>query len=247
MFNNDDFVKWTNEIIANDLENGELKNILQICEQNFDLWTKELFPVLQQQRKSCYRVVVSILHKGGCLNANEDMVRSYFAYIRKKRGQTKASAGGTSLTQTRSVEVVPTPVVVSPGAAPKSAPVPEVQPPSHQVQGARPSPPRQADELAYPHVYAKTSLTMPVEFENLRDEEDRWKKESIEGWVAPWTGIDEYVWLGLLEKIEEYNRYSSPKWSANGNNLNFRKELGTEQQKNVYDLLKRKVVAQRKI
>jgi len=246
--NNDNFAQWTRELLEEERKNGRATNVLQICVENFDVWENELIPLLRKQGKPWYRSIVEMLHKNGNLNANEAMIQKYFSRIRKQMGLTGQKAPvPSSLTQTRSVEVVPTPVVVSPGAAPKSAPVPEVQPPSHQVQGARPSPPRQADELAYPHVYAKTSLTMPVEFENLRDEEDRWKKESIEGWVAPWTGIDEYVWLGFLEKIQEYNRYSNPKWTANGNNLNFRKELGTEQQKNVYDLLKRKVVAQRKI
>jgi hypothetical protein len=247
MFNNDDFVRWTNEIIAHDLENGELNNILKICEQNFDLWTKELFPVLQQQRKSCYRVVVDILHKGGCMNANEDMVRSYCAYIRKKRGLGKKNAHAVgvapSLTQTRSVDVVPTSVVVSPVAAPATV----VQAPPHQVQATRAAPPKQADEVAHPHVYAKVSLTPPVEFADLREEEMRWKQESIQGWVAPWTGVDEHMWLIFLEKILDYNRYNNPRWTVHGHCAGFRKELGTDQLRNVYDLLKKKVVVQRKI
>lgn len=247
MVSNDDIKRLTEELIQDCATNGQIKNISSICEENYDDWTERLFPVLRLQGKSCYGELAKLFHKFGCTNATEKLLSGYFSKIRKKRGLTKTTVRSTSLTQNRTVEVVPTPVVVSPGAAPKTAPMPEVQPPSHQVQAARPIPPRQADEVAYPHVYAKTSLTTPVEFENLRDEEDRWKKESIEGWVASWTGVDEYVWLGLLEKIEEYNRYNSPKWTAYGNNLNFRKELGTEQQKNVYDLLKRKVVAQRKI
>lgn len=246
--NNDNFAQWTQELLEEERKNGRATNVLQICVEHFDAWEYELIPLLRKNGKPGYRSIVEMLHKNGNLNANEAMIQKYFSRIRKKKGLTRQkSFVDPSLTQTRSVEVVPTSVVVSPGAAPKTAPVPEVQPPSHQVQTARPIPPRQADEVAYPHVYAKTSLTSPVEFENLRDEEDRWKKESIEGWVAPWTGIDEYVWLGLLEKIEEYNRYSSPKWTAYGNNATFRKELGTDQQRNVYDLLKRKVVAQRKI
>jgi len=243
MFNNDDFVRWTNEIIAHDLENGELNNILKICEQNFDLWTKELFPVLQQQRKSCYRVVVDILHKGGCMNANEDMVRSYFAYIRKKRGLTKNPARAPSLTPTRSVDVVPTAVVVSPVAAP----VVEAHPPAHQMQPSRPTAPAQADEVAYPHVYAKASVTPPVDYQDMREELERWKSEAVEGWVADWTGVDEFVWLDFLERIEEFNRYNSPKWTVMGNHVKFKNEIGQQQLKEAFDLLKKKVMKQRKI
>lgn len=118
MINNDDFARWTNEQIAEDMENGKANNVLRICENNFDLWTKEYFPLLQLQGKSCYRAVVAILHKGGCHNANEDMVRSYFAYIRKKRGITK-SAGRVPLNQVQPSLVVPA-IVTSPtpGAAP---------------------------------------------------------------------------------------------------------------------------------
>lgn len=246
MFNNDDFVKWTNEIIAHDLEKGELKNILQICEQNFDLWTKELFPVLQQQRKSCYRVVVSILQKGGCLNANEDMVRSYFSYIRKKRGLVKRIAQKVpvppSLTQTRSGEVVPTPVVVSPIAAP----VMEVQAPSHQVARPVAKPVTQVDQAEYPHVYAKASTTLPTDYEDMRDEIERWKSEASVGWVAEWTGVDEFVWLDFLDRIEEFNKYNSPKWTVMGNHVKFKNEIGQQQLKEAFDLLKKKVVKQRR-
>lgn len=243
---NDNFSQWTKDLLEEERKHGRATNILQICFENFDAWEYELIPLLRRNGKPGYRSIVQMLHQNGNLNANEAMIQKYFSRIRKKKGLTNQKASiAPSLTQTRSVDVVPTPVVVSHQAAPVLAV--EVQAPPHQVQAVRHTPPKQTDEIAYPHVYAKTSLTPPVEFENLQADEDRWKKESIEGWVAPWTGVDEYVWLMFLEKIMEYNRYNSPKWTALGNCVNFRKELGSDQQRNVHDLLKKKVVIQRKI
>jgi hypothetical protein len=241
MIQNDDIAKWTEELIESELESGELANILRICDENFELWTQKLFPVLQAQGKPCYRAVVQLLHRAGCMNANEKMLGTYFSYLRKKRGLTKQTARAPSLTQTRSVDVVPTPVGVSPVAAP----VGEAQPSSYQVQPSRPVP-VQADEVAYPHVYAKASLTPPVDYEDMREELERWKSEASLGWVADWTGVDEFVWLDFLDRIEEFNRYNSPKWTVTGNHVKFKNEIGQQQLKEAFDLLKKKVVKQRR-
>lgn len=243
MIQNEDIAKWTEELIESELESGELANILCICDENFELWTQKLFPVLQAQGKPCYKAVVQLLHRAGCTNANEKMLGSYFSYLRKKRGLTKTTARSASLAQTRSVEVVPTSVVVSPVAAP----VVENQAPSHQVARPVAKPVTQVDQSDYPHVYAKASTTLPTDYEDMRDEIERWKAEEQAGWVADWSGVDEFVWLEFLSKIDEFNLFSNPKWSVLGNQVKFKNELGTEQRKNAFDLLRKKVLKQRKI
>ncbi|MGF6275862.1 hypothetical protein ABIB38_004268 [Massilia sp. UYP11] len=242
----DNFAQWTKELLDEERRNGKATNVLQICVENFDVWENELIPLLRRNGKPWYRSIVEMLHKNGNTNANEAMIQKYFSRIRKKKGLTGQKASiASSLTQTRSVDVVPSPVAVSHQVAPVEAVETQVLP--HQIQAVRHTPPKPAIDQEHAHVFAKTSLTPAVDFEDLREEEDRWKREAQEGWVAEWTGVDEYVWLGFLEKINEYNRYNNPKWTVSGNHTKFKNELGTEQQKNVFDLLKRKVVVQRKI
>jgi hypothetical protein len=237
---------WTKELIEEQQQNGELKNIRRICEEYFDVWTQQLFPLLQAQGKPCYPEIVKLLHRAGCMNATVNLLTSYFSQIRKERGvgkpKTKAVAVSAPLPAARPSEVVPTPVVVSPVAAP----VVEVQPSPHQVQVGR-QVAVQADEVAYPHVYAKASMTPPMDYQDMRDELERWKSEALEGWVANWTGIDEFVWQDFLERIEEFNKYNSPKWTVMGNHVKFKNEIGQQQLKEAFDLLKKKVVKQRKI
>jgi len=241
MISNEDFVTWTKDLIAHDLENGESKNILQICEENFDLWTNELFPVLQRQRKSCYRAVVSLLHKGGCLNANEDMVRSYMSKIRKKRALSgQITSVAPSLTQPRSVDVVPTPVAVTYQAAPS------VQAPPHQV--ARPAV-KQAlgdDQVAYPQVYAKQSLTVAVDYEDFNADLISLQEQGRSGWLE-WSGTDEWHWLEFLSKIETFNKSYDPKWTVDGNQTEFWKFLESKDDISMFKALKRKVIDNRKI
>ena len=164
---------WTKELIEEQQQNGELKNIRRICEEYFDVWTQQLFPLLQAQGKPCYPEIVKLLHKAGCSNATVNLLTSYFSQIRKERGvgkqKTRAVVISAPLPAARPFEVVSTPVVVSPVAAP----VVEVQPPSHQAQVGR-QVPVQADEVAYPHVYAKASVTPPVDYQDMRDELERW-------------------------------------------------------------------------
>jgi len=238
---------WTKELIEEQQQNGELKNIRRICEEYFDVWTQQLFPLLQAQGKPCYPEIVKLLHRAGCMNATVNLLTSYFSQIRRERGLTKGKARAVSvapsLTATRSVDVVPTSVVVSPVAAP----VVEVQAPAYQVQATRAAPPKQADEVAYPHVYAKASVTPPVDYQDMRDELERWKSEAVAGWVADWTGVDEFIWLDFLHRIEDFNMYNSPKWTVMGNHVKFKNEIGQQQLKEAFDLLKKKVVKQRRI
>ena len=119
MLTSEDVAQWTNELIDSEIESGELSNILRICDDNFELWTQKLFPILQAQGKPCYKAVVMLLHRAGCTNANEKMLGSYFTYLRKKRGLTKAT-GRVPLNQAQPSLHVPTAVVIplTPGAAP---------------------------------------------------------------------------------------------------------------------------------
>lgn len=238
MINSDDVAQWTLELIDNELESGELSNILKICDDNFELWTQKLFPVLQAQGKPCYKAVVQLLHRAGCKNANEKMLGSYFSYLRKKRGLTKTTARAPSLTQARSVDAVPIPVVVSHQAAPI------VQAPSHQV--ARPVVKQSVsdDQVAYPHVYAKSSLTPPVDYENFEDDLSSLQEQSRTEWLD-WSGTDEWHWLEFLDKILTFNKSYDPKWSVNGNPTEFWKYLEHKDDISMFKLLKKKVVEKR--
>jgi hypothetical protein len=242
MINSDDVAQWTLELIDNELESGELSNILRICDENFELWTQKLFPVLQAQGKPCYKAVVQLLHRAGCTNANEKMLGSYFSYLRKKRGLTKTIARASSLTQVRSVDVVPTPVVVSHQVAPVETV--EVQAPPHQVARSVAKQAVSDDQVAYPHVYAKCSLTPPVDYENFEDDLSSLQEQSRTFWLD-WSGTDEWHWLDFLEKIETFNKSYDPKWSVHGNPTEFWKYLEIKDDIALFKLLKKKVVEKR--
>jgi hypothetical protein len=64
----------------------EKKTVQALCEENFDLWEYELFPILKAQNKSCYGAVADILKKVGYENINSAHVSTCFGRIRKKRG-----------------------------------------------------------------------------------------------------------------------------------------------------------------
>lgn len=238
MINNDDVALWTEQMIESELESGELSNILRICDDNFELWTQKLFPVLQAQGKPCYKAVVQLLHRAGCMNANEKMLGSYFSYLRKKRGLTKQTGRTSSLTQLRSVDVVPTPVAVTYQAAPS------VQAPPHQV--ARPAV-KQAlgdDQVAYPQVYAKQSLTVAVDYEDFSADLISLQEQGRSSWLD-WSGTDEWHWLEFLSKIETFNKSYDPKWTVDGNQTEFWKFLESKDDISMFKALKRKVVEKR--
>lgn len=240
MINSDDVALWTEQMIESELESGELSNILRICDDNFELWTQKLFPVLQAQGKPCYKAVVQLLHRAGCMNANEKMLGSYFSYLRKKRGLTKQTGRTSSLTQPRSVDVVPTPVAVTYQAAPS------VQAPPHQV--ARPAV-KQAlgdDQVAYPQVYAKQSLTVAVDYEDFNADLISLQEQGRSGWLE-WSGTDEWHWLEFLSKIETFNKSYDPKWTVEGNQTEFWKFLESKDDISMFKALKRKVIDNRKI
>lgn len=242
MIDNKEIIKWTNELIENDLKTGELSNILKVCEENYDFWTKELFPVLQYQKKSCYRAVVSLLHKGGCLNANEDMVRSYFAYIRKKRGikPTKHVSQWLAPTVAMEAPVVPDPEVITRNVAVK--PVNEVPVKAHHTVSAVPV----VQVGSNSHVYAETCSVEPEDYEDIREEISRLENEKKGGWVADWSGRDEFFWKEILEAGKKVSLYGGQKWTFDGNPLAIKKELSSEARKTIYDLLIKKVATKRK-
>jgi hypothetical protein len=238
MIDNNDLIRWTNEIIEEDMQSGELKNILKICEDNFDLWTNKLFPVLQAQKKPCYPVVVKLLHRCGCMNANEDMLRSYFAYIRKRRGE---KVGRVSQSNPVAVPVVSSPVVMVEAVAPE---VKEVHVEAHL---SSPATVKLNDQATYPHVYAPTATVAPEDYKDIREVLARLGAEKSAGWVADWCGEDEYFWQDFLKKIASFVKFNRDEFSIKGNQFKFKKEIESEAKKNVYDLLREKVVLQRKI
>ncbi len=245
--NNDNFAQWTQELLEEERKNGRATNVLQICVENFDVWENELIPLLRKQGKPWYRSIVEMLHKNGNMNANEAMIQKYFSRIRRKRGLTGQKASvASSLTSNRSVEVVPTTIVVSPVAAPKTVPVPEIQPPSHQVQVARPTTAKQVGDQEYPHVFAKGSLTPPVEYHDFEADLASLQEQSRTEW-SDWSGIDEGHWLSFLNKIESYNMTYSPKWTVDGNQTEFWKYLEQKDDISMFKLLKKKVVVKRAI
>lgn len=77
------------ESMTNDLMNeqkNELPSIQSVCEDHFDLWEKELFPVLKDRNKSCYKAVANMLTKKGYKNVQAGYISKCFIRIRNKRG-----------------------------------------------------------------------------------------------------------------------------------------------------------------
>lgn len=239
MATRNDIKNWTSEVIQDGEERGHVTNISSICNDNYDEWTQRLFPLYRQQGKSCYAELVKMLHKHGIMNATEKLLSGYMSKIRKKRAPSgQITSRASSLTQPRSVDVVPSAVVVSHQAAPS------VQTPPHQV--ARPAV-KQAlgdDQVAYPQVYAKQSLTVAVDYEDFSADLLSLQEQARSSWLD-WSGTDEWHWLEFLSKIETFNKSYDPKWTVEGNQTEFWKFLESKDDVSMFKALKRKVVEKR--
>jgi hypothetical protein len=235
--NNNDFVNWTNELIEAEIASGGISNVLRICEENFDMWTKVLFPILQERKKPCYKAVVALLHRGGCTNATESMVQSYFTYIRKKRGIKPTKPVSQLVAPTVAIEasVMPEPEVITKSVAVK----PVVPVKAHQTVSAV----VQVDSNS--HVYAETCSVEPEDYEDIREEISRLENEKKNGWSADWCGRDEFFWKEILEAGKKVSLYGGQKWTFDGNPLAIKKELSSEARKTIYDLLIKKVATKR--
>jgi len=87
----DSFMGLTNDLIEAELRDGQSCNVLMVCKEHYDLWTTKLFPVLKVQRKPCYMPIVKMFHSQGYMNVTERMLQSYFAHIKKSRGEQDAN------------------------------------------------------------------------------------------------------------------------------------------------------------
>lgn len=151
----------------------QIRNMMRLIDKHFDMWTLELFPVLQDQKLPCYRTVVDILHEAGHTVATESLVRSYFSVIRSRRGipakPYKAPVGVTpSVTLTRPAREVRADPVVSVLATDRPV----------------------AQAVSVPGV-------VPVEVTDWHAEYKRLDSESRE---APWTGADQWMWDFISSK-----------------------------------------------
>ena len=167
----DDIDSITARYIA-DNTSLQVKNMMSVVDKHFHIWTTELFPVLQQQKKSCYRTVVQILHEAGHDCATEDLIRSYFSAIRRRRGipakPYKAPIG-----------VTPTVTLTRPAREFRADPGVRVQATDRPVAQAVSSHP-----VAVPSV-------KPVEVTDWRSELIRLEREKSSD---PWTGADQWMW-----------------------------------------------------
>lgn len=151
----------------------EIRNMLKLVDQHFELWTERLFPLLQSKRIACYPYVVKLLHESGHTVATVELVRKYISVIRARRGipakPFKAPVGVTpTVTFTRPAREVR----ADPGVRVQAAPV------------------AQAVVEAVPGV-------VPVE---VTDWHAEYKRLDSEERSSPWSGADQWMWDWLTEK-----------------------------------------------
>lgn len=233
------FEVWTNELIEEESKDLKETNILAVCEEYFDVWNEQLFPLLRRQNKSCYKYLVMLFHKNGNMNVTEATLQKYFSIIRKRRGIAIQPLTAVAVTKKLDMSSRPGEDIGSvhiperPFIAPKTS----VGSISGIGQGGS------------GNIYSKSSKTPPMDYEDMRDELKRLKEERINGW-GEWTGIDEWLWLEKLELIEEYNRiYFNDVWNIKGNQMKFMAfaKIKTDDAMKLYDLLCEKVVVKREV
>ena len=166
----------------------EIKNMLSLVDQHFDLWTERLFPLLQSKRIACYPYVVKLLHESGHQVATVELVRKYISVIRARRGipakPYKAPVG-----------VTPRVTFTRPARELRADPGVRVQATDRPVAQAVSSPP-----MAVPGVE-------PVEVTDWRAEIIRLESEKAS---APWTGADQWMW-NYFEAVARSMGRSLPK------------------------------------
>lgn len=145
----------------------EIKNMLRLVDEHFDLWTERLFPLLKGKKIACYPYVVRLLHESGHEVATVELVRKYISVIRARRGiPAKPYKAPLSVTPT----VTPTQPKRVAHAVPTQAVAPSVAvaPPQIAVPGVT-----------------------PVEVTDWRAEIIRLESENSS---SPWTGADQWMW-----------------------------------------------------
>jgi hypothetical protein len=151
----------------------QIRNMMRLIDKHFDLWTLELFPVLQDQKLPCYKTVVGILHEAGHTVATESLVRSYFSVIRSRRGipakPYKAPVG-----------VTPTVTLTRPAREVRADPGVRIPATDRPV----------AQAVSVPPVEGVPGV-VPVE---VTDWHGELRRLDTEGRSAVWTGADEWMW-----------------------------------------------------
>ena len=157
----------------------QIRNMMRLIDKHFDLWTLELFPVLQDQKLPCYKTVVGILHEAGHTVATESLVRSYFSVIRRRRGIPAKPVQAP-------VGVTPSVTLTRPARDVRADPVVRMLATDRPV----------AQAVSVPSVEAVPGVA-PVEVTDWHAESRRLESEPV---GAPWTGADEWMWRFFLAK-----------------------------------------------
>jgi hypothetical protein len=86
------FKEMTLELIKNEeleLVKSEVRDtLMDVFRENFDLWTRELFPLLTINKKNKYQYLAELLGKGGYV-VSVEQIGLYLSKVRKERGVRK--------------------------------------------------------------------------------------------------------------------------------------------------------------
>jgi hypothetical protein len=170
-----DISSITARIIKEHSASPKFRNMMNLIDKHFDIWTKELFPILQSEDVPCYPEIVKIMAEAG-YKVTAPQLRSYFSVIRERRGIPAKPYKGLQ-------GVTPSVTLTSMAREIQSAPVSRLVPFTRAVAPVDQAVPI-APVLAVPGVE-------PVEVTNWRDEIIRLESEKSS---APWTGADQWMW-----------------------------------------------------
>lgn len=178
-----DISSITARIIKERSASPKFKNMMNLIDKHFDVWTKELFPILQSEDIPCYPEIVKIMDEAG-YKVSAPQLRSYFSAIRKRRGILAKSYKGQQ-TVTPSVTLTPMAREI------QSAPV------SRFVPSAR---------AVAPVAQAVPVLAVPgEEAVEVSDWHAQSRRLSSEGRNALWTSEDEWMWEFIETKAKNRN------------------------------------------
>lgn len=80
----DEISKATRRLI-NELKDRPYTNLARLVEDNLDYWENELFPILEQENRPKYRVVVNEIFIPCGYHFTEKQVADAVSYVRAKR------------------------------------------------------------------------------------------------------------------------------------------------------------------